>query len=234
MRESLKLLIELQELDLIIDGERKKQQEIPEKIKKLQEEYNKDLEKLEEYKKGSSRLQVEKKNKEIELESREETIKKYQKELNAIKSNEAYKAMLKQIEDANREKSTLEDEILEMMQKSEDLQRECERKKAQTLESKETMDKEIGDLNEKSKQLSIELEALGKRRGSYIGEIPQETLKRYENIKDNKGGLAVVNIDGNSCGGCHINVTPQLISEAMRDEELVICENCGRIIYWKG
>ena len=43
MRESLKLLIELQELDLIIDGERKKQQEIPEKIKKLQEEYNKDF-----------------------------------------------------------------------------------------------------------------------------------------------------------------------------------------------
>ncbi len=233
MRESLKLLMELQNLDLVIDDLKVQKEEIPEKIKGMQEQYKIDVEKMEEDKNSLSYLQVDKKNKEIELGSEEEAIKKHQKELNSIKKNEAYKSMLKQIEDANRKKQQLEDEILEIMQKNEDLKKEFESRKMQIEQGKKTMDEEINSLNKEVKHLSEKMEELIQKRSFYTGNIPKEYLQTYEKMRGNKGGVVVVSINIDNCGGCHLSVLPQSINEAMKDKELVLCENCGRILYWK-
>ncbi len=233
MRESLKLLIDLQNMDIVIDKLKERKGSIPEKIKELQEKHNNDLEELENSKSFLSSLQVDKKNKELELASEEEAIKKHQKELNAIKKNEAYKAMLKQIEDAEKEKQRLEDEILEIMQKNEDFKKEFSEGKVKIEQSKETMNKEINSLNEEMKHLLEKMQELVQKRSFYIDKIPQESFEKYEKIRTNRGGMVVVRIEANSCGGCHLSVLPQSINEAMKDEELVTCQNCGRILYWK-
>ncbi len=233
MRESLRLLIDLQDMDIIMDKLKERKETIPGKIKELQEKYDSALEELENSKSFLSSLQVDKKSKELELASEDETVKKHQKELNAIKKNEAYKVMLKQIEDAKKEKQRLEDEILEIMQKNEDLKKGFDDGKVKIEQGKETMNKEINSLNEEIKHLLEKMEELEQKRSSYINKIPQKYFKKYEEIRDNRGGRVVVRIEGNSCGGCHLSVLPQSINESMKDEELVTCQNCGRILYWK-
>jgi len=50
-------------------------------------------------------------------------------------------------------------------------------------------------------------------------------------ILENKQGLALVPVVGSSCGGCHMNVTPQQRNAIKMNEELVFCEMCARILY---
>ncbi len=233
MRESLKLLIDLQDMDIVMDKLKERKAAIPAKIKELQDKYDSALEELENSKGFLSSLQVDKNSKELELASEDEAVKKHQKELNAIKKNEAYKVMLKQIEDAKKEKQRLEDEILEIMQKNEDLKKGFDDDKVKIEQGKETMNKEINSLNEEIKHLLEKIEELVQKRSSYINKIPQKYFKKYEKIRDNRGGRVVVRIEENSCGGCHLSLLPQSINEAMKDEELVTCQNCGRILYWK-
>ncbi len=57
-------------------------------------------------------MQKLKKEKEMELAAREEKIKNNNLELNSVKSNDAYKALLTEIDNAKIEKTAFEDEIL--------------------------------------------------------------------------------------------------------------------------
>ena len=56
---------------------------------------------------------------------------------------------------------------------------------------------------------------------------------RYEKLLDHKEGVAIVPIENNSCGGCFMNVTPQMINAVKMNEEVVVCETCSRILYIK-
>ena len=62
--------------------------------------------------------------------------------------------------------------------------------------------------------------------------IPPELLKRYDLLRTNKGGLAIVAVeDNNSCGGCKMGLSSNLVRQVTRYLEPVTCDNCVRILY---
>ena len=48
-----------------------------------------------------------------------------------------------------------------------------------------------------------------------------------------KGDVAIVPVQHGNCGGCHLQIPPQLIHNAKRGTELTSCDYCGRILYWQ-
>ena len=46
-----------------------------------------------------------------------------------------------------------------------------------------------------------------------------------------KQGLALVPVEGEVCSACRIEIRPQLLNELELKENLVVCENCSRILY---
>ena len=36
-----------------------------------------------------------------------------------------------------------------------------------------------------------------------------------------------------NCGGCHLNIPPQIQHDAKKSAEVVSCSYCGRILYWE-
>jgi predicted nucleic acid-binding Zn-ribbon protein len=61
--------------------------------------------------------------------------------------------------------------------------------------------------------------------------VDREYLSKYERILHSKDGLAMVNVEHDSCGGCNINLPPQVINEIRMKEELIFCQSCARILY---
>jgi predicted nucleic acid-binding Zn-ribbon protein len=47
----------------------------------------------------------------------------------------------------------------------------------------------------------------------------------------NKAGLAVVPVRNEVCGGCNMNIMPQLFVEIKKNEELHRCPQCGRFLF---
>ncbi len=62
------------------------------------------------------------------------------------------------------------------------------------------------------------------------GNIPQPIIGHYERLRvRGKKGVAVVR--NQVCTGCHMHVPIGQITVLMRDEDVQLCESCGRYLY---
>jgi predicted nucleic acid-binding Zn-ribbon protein len=143
MNEQLIKLIELQDIDSKIDEAKNNIERINGEMNFLRETLTKEKEQIESAKKDITSSNISKKEKEIEIASIEEKIKKHNMELNAVKTNAAYKALLTEIESGKKEKLKIEDELLVLMEADEktskdikNLQKEYEKLEKEFAEKK--------------------------------------------------------------------------------------------------
>ena len=62
------------------------------------------------------------------------------------------------------------------------------------------------------------------------GKIPPPILGHYDRLRArDKKGVAIVR--NQSCTGCHMHVPIGLITVLMRNEDIQLCESCGRYLY---
>ncbi len=230
-KENLGLLISLQEKDKGLDALRSAIESIPVAIKTIQDEVEVEKKRFADMKSGATRLQIEKKDKENELQAKEDSIAKHQKELNAVKSNEAFKALIVEIDKAKQEKDGIEEQILLVMEKVDQFAK-VEKDELRKVKEKEAEAQgRIGTLEADKAGREKELAERIVERDALAAQVSPELLNRYDSLRRKKNGLAVVPLRGHSCGGCNMQITPQVFVEATRASTLVSCEGCGRILH---
>ena len=233
MNDQLKRLIKLQEVDLVLDSIRGEIDQIPKEIDRLKTEFEESQASLDELKKNMAQLQVARRNKELELKTTEEELKKHQSELFTIKTNEAYTALLKEIEAEKKLKNEIEDTVLAAMEEEDVLLAKEKIKKEEIAKKKEAVTRGQKELQDKLQRLNQNLQEVESEQKQKIASIGPEIFKSYQRIREKKDGVAVVPIVDGFCGGCSIVLPPQLVNDVLRGEELVACRNCLRIIYLK-
>ncbi|MCB4792583.1 MAG: C4-type zinc ribbon domain-containing protein [Elusimicrobia bacterium] len=233
MKKELQSLVSLQEKDIVLDRLRHRAEVIPKEIEAQNLTLTKLKLQVEELKDKYKKLQMAKKEKEIELETKENEIKKHNIELNSIKKNDAYKAMLGEIDKAKELKKKLEEEILTLMEESENEVKIIRTEEA-ALKAEEAKIQSVSEeLNKELEKLKIEIIESEKERAEYVKDMPETLLQRYEHIRDGRQGLAIVSIEGDSCGGCYITLRPQIVNEVCKEQDLIFCDSCSRILYKK-
>ncbi|MBW2108344.1 MAG: hypothetical protein JRI36_06750 [Deltaproteobacteria bacterium] len=105
---------------------------------------------------------------------------------------------------------------------------ECE----ENLEAgKERIREELEALDVRAAELSEEVEHRKAERARCAAQIEPKLLKRYNCIMNNKRDYAIVSVEGNHCGGCHMKLPPQVVHDARNPNKIVSCNYCGRIVY---
>jgi uncharacterized protein len=231
LNASVQQLVDLQNIDLQMDKLQKEMDHIPEIIKKTQEDFEQHRKHTEDLKKELNAIQVDKKNKEIELESKNSATKKHQTELYAVKDNKAYTTLQNEINTLKKDASRIEDEILAILDKIDELNHKLKEGQQHLTKQEELMKQEITKLETRHKVLSDELNIKKQERNKSAENIVPAVLKQYEQIRKKKQGLAIVEIKNNTCSGCHMNITLQLVNEVRKEKEQICCENCLRILY---
>lgn len=232
MREQLTYLIELQNLDLIIGRINTKKMELPEKIIQMDDEFGACNASMEE-----SRIKLEELNKrhsekEEKLKRGIDTLKKTKERLLEVKTNKEYQAILKEIETIEKKNSEIEDEIISSMEEIDHVRVELKEKEKDFNAYKLDYEKEKKKIAEEISQIDSELSESQQKSNDLRKQVRIELQKRYETIKGARNGLAVVPVWKEVCGGCHMNIPPQLYIELQRSAELLSCPNCNRIMYW--
>ena len=233
LKQDLELLYELQKYDVKIYNLREKINKIHLEIEKK----NKALEledkkiKLKIRKENFIRLNSLKNEKETLLGSKEKKINKYLMELNIVKSNDTYKTLLSEIEKTKEYKNILEDEILELM---EEIDKEYIVVKTNENELKEIEQKiknEIYEFKSFMERLEKKINEIEKKREKQKLKVNKTMLSQYERLLDDgRNEKVICIIDDESCGGCGILLRPQLINQVQKYRELVFCDNCSRIL----
>lgn len=129
-----------------------------------------------------------------------------------------------------RQRSTLDDKLLELMDSLEHLQASVDEK---TKSFKQTESMRAGDverLTHERENIDARLAELNTRREQTRASITPSALRTYDQLRRTKAGRAVAQLRRDSCGACGVNVPSGLINRVRLGEELVLCPSCGRIL----
>ncbi|MCP4668219.1 MAG: hypothetical protein GY849_17865 [Deltaproteobacteria bacterium] len=230
--EKMKLIIGLQNCDTQIRNIQLRKEEGPIKIQRLEHDLNAMKNDLKAESDHLEAYGLERRKTEQDIEVLDSRIEKSNVKLASIKSNKEYQAALKEIDDLEGEKSLLEDKILEIMEEVDVLEDTYAAGRAKGQEFEEKFKKDCMAIVKQMEALDVDLEALEKERARFCQAIDEDLLKRYNFLKERKGGLAVSPVIKGVCQTCHLGIPPQKFNELIRGQELLKCPNCLRIIYW--
>ena len=205
--------------------------EKPKILESLQNEFDQKKQILKEYEERSKSLLLKRKDKEGELTSKEEDVKKLQSKLYALKTNKEYSIMLTEINGVKMDNSLLEEEIIKILEEQDDLKKDLEKQQSIIKEEDRKFNEEKQKINNRVKEIEVQIKDMESKRSNAIKEIDAKILSQYERILKGKESLAIVKVESDSCQGCFMNVPPQVINEIKMNDKLIFCEMCARILY---
>jgi uncharacterized protein len=151
-----------------------------------------------------------------------------------VKNNVEYSAVLSEIETIKQEKAHGEEEILGLMELQERLAAETREGEARLKAREEQARQDEALVKKKLEAVETELAALRGDRDSRARELPRPLLADYAKILKARAGVAVASVNSTAiCGGCRVAIRPQAIQELKAARALMICDSCGRYLYWQ-
>jgi len=230
----LERLVELQRLDSEIAEVEAAAAAIPGVIRRIEEQLMKAKAALDAVTAETDRMTKLRRQQERELEEVTDQLKKRQSRLFEIKTNQEYSAVLKEIEGLKHRVSVLEEAILVLLDQIE-VELKARAEEEQRVRSSEA--EALRDTQRKEAELRQLRGRLSELQGARKGRsknVESSLLQQYLRLLKSRAGLAVAPARDGSCEGCHVALTPQLYNEVRRNEEILTCERCGRILYWRG
>ncbi|MCK9594448.1 MAG: hypothetical protein PHH68_02385 [Candidatus Omnitrophica bacterium] len=231
LKEQLQALIQLQAIDTQIYRLNDEKKAKPLEIEALKNAFEAKKESLAKLEKVSLDLQKEKKERELELASKEENAKKLQAQLYQLKTNKEYNTMLQQIQDAKADGSVIEDKILESMDKIESSKADIDNERKKLQQEEQTFNAQKKIVEDRIKEIDEKLRQMEAQRNQNVPAIDTKILAQYERILKNREGLAIVSVKNNTCSGCNMFMPAQVINLIRMYEKIMVCDVCNRILF---
>ena len=168
--------------------------------------------------------------KQLLLRSSEAKINDLEAKRNTAKTNREYQLLGEQIEADKMAIKVLEDEILESLERVDEVNnkqpaaKENLKRVAEALETlKDQVKKETARLESEVARVMSQLEEAER-------ELNSETKEIYKRVVKHKGEDGMAVSEGGCCGGCHQQLTGKMLSQLLTGS-VAMCRSCGRLLY---
>ncbi|MDT8318584.1 MAG: C4-type zinc ribbon domain-containing protein, partial [bacterium] len=226
----IKLLEEIQEIDIRVKKIQKDTEYFPQEIERINEQLEEDKKAVDEVKLALEDHEKEKRERDEELSENNEKLKKFEGRLRDLKTNTEYQASLREIDQAKKRNEEIEDELLALMELTEAEAARLAEAEALFAEKQKKADEETKALSENLKKMEKDLSGVLADRAKKMKTINPEVSELYETLKTRINGLVLTDTNNGACNGCYMRIPPQVINEAMRFDKLYQCPSCNRIL----
>jgi hypothetical protein len=236
IEEQYDMLLELQKIDIDIDEEEKKKRNLPLMIEGITKKILVLKDSLKNKNENYKNLQVKLKRIELDLTEKSNKIEKHQEDLygGKISDIKELKQIQKVIANYKEEKDSIEEDVLDIMEEMEDLDKSI----GHLDEDLKVKEKEFKKRKEEMDLASLAIEknmnSLNIKREEILSKLTDgRLLKEYELLRKEKGGKAIMEVDGSICPGCYLDLPSDAIYQLKKNRKIIICPNCSRILIWK-
>jgi len=232
MTPDLQKLIELQKVDARIATLRAEVAALPKEVAAIEAKLAGSKTRVEAAQNALKADDTAKRKHESDIKDQQVKISKYRDQSLNVKTNQEYKALLAEIEHAEKEIAKLEDKILEIMvaadTRKEGLKQAEAALKADTAEN----DKEKEHARKQTAEDEKDLAELNQQRTQLREGIGEDTLRHYDRVLQRRGvALAAVH-DDEMCSACRVILRPQVYQDVLKGEEILACDSCQRLMYF--
>ena len=223
-------LLKLQDIDKEIRRLRDEVAELPQRVTAIEHKLAGTKAQLEKAQAAVKADEAARRKYDTNIKDLREKISKYRDQSLAVKTNEQYRALMTEIQFAEKEITVNEDKILELMVNADVRDKEVKAAQAELREETAEIERE----KEKARQRTAEdekllAEARGKR-DQLRGGIREDLLRQYERVSKFRGS-GIGEVRDHKCMGCQVILRPQTYNDVRSGKEVVFCDSCQRILY---
>lgn len=167
----------------------------------------------------------------LEIEEKKGKIAKYEQQLLQIKNNKEYQALLHEIAGAGADIRMLEEKDLQVMEEEEQEARRLEEGKRKIGDSRKKLEAAEAKARQECSRIEAAQAEIARLRKDVEALLDADLHDKYDRIFRNKPHRALVAVVNDSCQGCNMRLTAQILNDLHKDDRILYCENCGRLIY---
>jgi predicted nucleic acid-binding Zn-ribbon protein len=171
---------------------------------------------------------------EKEVASVQTRLAKYKDQLLEVKTNREYTAMLHEIDAAQNDIRAREDRILEIMMESDELNAGIKKSEGELKAAEKDIAAERTVIDTEMAELQAAIDKTTTERATLVTSIDRQVLSIFEITAKSRKGVAVAEAKDGLCSICHVRLRPQVFNEVRKNESIIQCDSCRRILYFAG
>ena len=233
MKAELQQLIALQNLDTTIRKLEKDQEAIPERRAEIEREFDQrafEIRALETRRDVAKLSRARLENEVVEQRGRAERA---ERNLMSSKKPDEYTAAIREADAARKQISALETQILEQMEQLDQAQAALSERAGEIASLNSDREARLKAFDDETGTIDERLATARKEREEVFAGLPKALSNQYSRIKARiRDGVAVAEARNRSCTACFMSLRPQVMAEIRRGEDIITCDNCGRILFF--
>jgi predicted nucleic acid-binding Zn-ribbon protein len=232
MHADLESLIHLQQLDLAAERDRRRIADIPAARQALDERLVAATAAVEAVKQRLAVNQAARREIDKELSAVQTRLSKFKNQLMEVKTNKEYQAMQKEMAVAEEEISAHETRMLERMEDADAIARDLKAAEAALKAEQSAVATEKTQLDRDQAAAERDLEAVLAERATVTAQLSRDAFRLFERVAQGRKGVAVAEARDGLCTVCHVRLRPQVFNDVRRNDSIIQCESCTRILYF--
>ena len=233
MKAELQKLIAMQNLDTTIRKLEKDLEAIPQRRAEIEGEFDQrafEIRALETRRDEAKHNRARLENEVIEHKGR---VERAERNLMSSKKQDEYTAAIREADAARKQISTLETQILELLETLEQSEGALKERADEIASLNSDRETRLKQFDEETVKQGDQLKTASAEREQVFATLPKPLSSLYGRISARiRDGVAVAEARNRSCTACFMSLRPQVMAEIRRGEEIITCDNCGRILYW--
>lgn len=233
MRLELSKLLELQELDLEIQRVADRLASIPAEREEIESKFKEYAAEYLALKDEYEQTLANRKQLEAQLAETQSTHDKYKQDLMKVRNEKEYVTALREIDAAKKLIGAYETDILKAIESLEKLEADLSVFTPDIERKRGEVDHDLTTLDNEKEQASVRLDETQARRKSIAQSVPQRLLVMYERVARSRRGQALSEVRDSTCSACRMRVRPKVYSDVRKGDQLITCDNCSRILFYR-
>ncbi len=231
-QEQIEQLVILQLVDDEIYVLEAELQKIPQEIEELKEELDSIKRRQETHQERITHLETQQVRLQKDIEEDDSRIKKSKNKLMLAQNTKEYHAMLREMENMEKQNALREEERVAFLEELERQQKTFDSLGVDAEEILVTYTERESTMQERMSVFTKQCEEFQKKREKAYKGIPKPILQRYEFIRSRIEHPVIVPVDNAVCRGCNIVVPPQVFIDLQKGQQIIACPNCQRLTFW--
>lgn len=158
-------------------------------------------------------------------------LSKFREQAMAVKTNQEYQAIQHEIAFAQTEIKALEDKILELMIEADDCASAAKGAEVQLAADQKAVERDKAALAAEGVELQNLVERLRAERHGVVGAIDPKVMATFALVSQRRSGVALAEARDGICTICHVRLRPQIFNSVLRNDEIIQCDSCLRILF---
>ena len=233
MSPDLEHLVELQNLETAIEESRRRIAAHPQRVADADARLAHAKEAVETAKQRLKASQEARREAEKEAAVYQSRLTKFKDQLSAVKTNKEYQAMQHEIETATQELGSVEEKVIERMVEADSLSADVKKTEQALAAEQKNVDAEKKTLTEELTTVEAALKEATAKKDALIASLAPPLVALFEQVARARKGVAIAlaTRDG-LCSACHVRLRPQVFQEVRRNDQIIQCASCNRILYY--